>query len=223
MDNNIKENRKSFTTRLEGKFTKGEIEEIDFAYDIAKESHRTAFRDQGMRYFEHPREGCLIITDELELFDRDILISFLLHDVGEDTPMFGNLIKSYDEFVFKAEFRITKLFGSHVADTVIRLTNPQVEKVRFHSKEEAHDYYLEELKKSEDAVLCKMVDRLHNLRTLSSCKPEKIVRKIEETKTKYLPIFNSVTGIRKEYTDILLKKINDQLSELEGIYNEIKD
>lgn len=212
----IKETRGMFLERLKGKFTEEEIEEIDFAYDIAKESHRPAVRDQGMRYFEHPREGCLIITDELELFDKDILISFLLHDVGEDTPMFGNIIKSYDEFVYKAKYRINKLFGSHVADIVIRLSNPQVDNIRFHSKEEAQDFYLEELKKSEDAILCKMVDRLHNLRTLSSCKPEKVLRKIEETEKKYIPIFSSVKGEKVKYTSILLEKILEQLKELKN-------
>lgn len=214
MDITSKETRKTFLDRLEGKFTKEEIEDIEFAYDIAKESHRTAVRDQGMRYFEHPREGCLIMTDELGLFDKDILISFLLHDVGEDTPMFGNIIKSYDEFVTKAKYRITKLFGSHVSDTVIRLSSPYVDNIKFHSKEEAHKFYLEELKKSEDAVLCKMVDRLHNLRTLSSCKPEKIIRKIEETENDYMPIFRGVEGKRNEFSKILLSKIQDTLLQL---------
>ncbi len=210
------ENRKSFLERLSGILTKEDIEDIDFAYDIAKESHRTAVRDQGMRYFEHPREGCLIITDELKLFEKDILISFLLHDVGEDTPMFGNILESYDKFISKSKYRITKLFGEHVADTVIRLTNPAVDNIRFHSKEEASNYYLEELKKSEDAILCKMVDRLHNLRTLSSCTSEKILRKIEETEDKYIPIFKLVKGDKKKYTDILLEKIEAQLKILKS-------
>ena len=59
------ENRATFLKRLEGKFPKEEIENIDFAYDLAKEAHRTAVRDEGMRYFEHPRSGCLIMIDEL--------------------------------------------------------------------------------------------------------------------------------------------------------------
>ena len=43
------ENREKFFKRLEGKFSPEEIEDIDFAYDIAKEAHRPATRDEGMR------------------------------------------------------------------------------------------------------------------------------------------------------------------------------
>ena len=209
------ENRATFLKRLEGKFPKEEIENIDFAYDLAKEAHRTAVRDEGMRYFEHPRSGCLIMIDELGLYDRDLLISFLLHDIGEDTPMFGNVTKSYDVFVAKARLRLTKLFGEKVADTVIRLTKPSVENVRFNSKQETFDFYVKELAKNEDAVLLKMVDRLHNLRTLPSDKPEKIEKQIRETRDIFLPIFETVLGERKKFAEVLVTKIKEQLSVLE--------
>ena len=206
------ENRATFLKRLEGRFSEEEIENIDFAYDLAKEAHRTAVRDEGMRYFEHPRSGCLIMIDELGLYDRDLLISFLLHDVGEDTPMFGNVTKSYDVFVEKARLRLTKLFGEKVADTVIRLTKPSVENVRFNSKQETFDFYVKELAKNEDAVLLKMVDRLHNLRTLPSDKPEKIEKQLRETRDVLLPIFEAVSGERKQYAEILVNKIKEQLA-----------
>lgn len=210
------ENREAFFKRLEGKFSKEEIESIDFAYDIAKESHRPAVRDGGMRYFEHPRSGCLIMTDELGLFDRDLLISFLLHDVGEDTPMFGNITKSYDEFREKAQLRLKKVFDDKVADTVIRLTKPSIENNRFHAKQEVYDFYCAELKKNEDAILLKMVDRLHNLRTLLTNNPEKIKKQIQETRDMYLPIFETVSGERKQYAEILIAKIKQQLVTLES-------
>lgn len=215
-EQHILENRGTFLKRLEKKFSKKEIENIDFAYDLAKEAHRTAVRDEGMRYFEHPRSGCLIMTDELGLYDRDLLISFLLHDVGEDTPMFGNVTKSYDEFVRKARLRLIKLFGEKVADIVIRLTKPSVENIRFSSKQEAFDFYVKELGKNEDAVLLKMVDRLHNLRTLPADKPEKIEKQIRETREVFLPIFEAVSGERKKYAEVLAEKIKEQLAVLEA-------
>ncbi len=213
------ENRETFLKRLEKRFSQEEIEDIDFAYDIAKEAHRPAVRDEGIRYFEHPRSGCLIMTDELGLYDRDLLISFLLHDVGEDTPMLGNVTKSYDEFKRKAQLRLTKLFGEKVADTVIRLTKPSVDNIRFHNKQEVYDFYLAELVKSEEAILLKMVDRLHNLRSLQKDKPEKIERQIEETEEKYIPIFESVVGPQKEYVAMLVAKIKQQLSILKAERN----
>ena len=96
-----------------------------------------------------------------------------LRHVGEGTPMLGNVTESYDEFVQKARFRLTKLFGEKVADTVIRLTKPSVDNSRFNNKTEVYDFYLEELKKSEDAILLKMVGRLHNLRSLPGNQAEK--------------------------------------------------
>lgn len=215
-EQHILENRGTFLKRLEGRFSAEEIENIDFAYDLAKEAHRTAVRDEGMRYFEHPRSGCLIMTDELGLYDRDLLISFLLHDVGEDTPMFGNVTKLYDEFVGKARLRLIRLFGEKVADIVIRLTKPSVENIRFSSKQEAFDFYVKELPKNEDAVLLKMVDRLHNLRTLPADKPEKIEKQIRETREVFLPIFEAVSGERKKYAEVLVKKIKKQLAVLEA-------
>ena len=213
------ENRETFFKRLERRCSQEEIEDIDFAYDIAKEAHRPAVRDGGMRYFEHPRSGCLIMTDELGLHDRDLLISFLLHDVGEDTPMLGNVTESYDEFKRKAQLRLTKLFGEKVADIVIRLTKPSVDNIRFHSKQEVYDFYLAELVKSEDAILLKMVDRLHNLRSLPKDKSEKIARQIEETEEKYMPIFESVVGPQKEHASMLVAKIKQQLSILKAEQN----
>ena len=218
-EQHISENRETFLKRLEGRFSLEEIENIDFAYDLAKEAHRTAVRDEGMRYFEHPRSGCLIMTDELELYNRDLLISFLLHDVGEDTPMLGNVTKSYDEFVGKARWRLTKLFGEEVADIVIRLTKPSVENIRFSSKQETFDFYVKELAKNEDAVLLKMVDRLHNLRTLPVDKPEKIEKQIRETRDVFLPIFEAVSGERKKYAEVLVEKIKEQLMILESTQN----
>lgn len=208
---NKKENREVFLKRLEGKFSPEQIENIDFAYDIAKESHRPQSRDSGERYFEHPRAGCLIMLDELGLYDHDLLVSFLLHDTGEDTPIWGNITESYDTFAKKAHYRLTKIFNESVADTVIRLTKPAVDNKRFFNKEQVFEFYINELQESEDAVIGKMVDRLHNLRSLVGNKPEKIQKQIKETEEVYLPIFESIQGEKKEYAERLVSKINREL------------
>ena len=210
-----KENRESFLKRFKGKLSKKDLEDIDFAYDLAKEAHRPAKRvGSGERYFEHPRSGVLIMTDELGLYNRDLIISFLLHDVGEDTPMFGNITKSYDEFRNKATLRLNKLFNKKVADNVIRLSRPSVENIKFKNKTETYNFYLKELKKSEDAILLKMIDRLHNLRSLFGTSSEFKRKQVEETKSKYIKIFESVSGKNKKYTQILLKKIKKELKKL---------
>lgn len=215
---NKTENRQTFLDRLKGRFSEADINLIEFAYDLSKEAHRTQKRDRGGRYFEHPRAGCLIMMDELGLYDRDLLISFLFHDVGEDTPLIGNRVDSYEDFVTKAKFRLGLLFGQKVADTVIRLTKPEVDQIRFFTKEDCLRFYEIELSKSEEAILGKELDRLHNLRTIqgSGYKEVKIKKTIEETEVVYLPIFESIQGPLKKYSEVLTQKIKFELETLKA-------
>lgn len=214
---NKQENRKTFLKRLEGKFSPEQIENIDFAYDIAKESHRPQLRDTGERYFEHPRAGCLIMMDELNMYDYDLIISFLLHDTGEDTPIWGNISESYDQFVIKAKKRLTKIFNDKIADIVIKLTKPSVDNAKFFTKDEAFDFYINQMQTDEDVLVAKMVDRLHNLRNLIGNRPEKIQKQITETEDVYIPLFKKISGEKKEYVEKLLEKINEQLIILKSL------
>ena len=209
-----KETRTTFITRLQNHFCQSDIQLIEYAYDLSKSAHRTQNRDSGERYFEHPRAGCLILMDELGLYDRNLLIGFLLHDVGEDTALLGNVTKSYDEFVTTARFRITRSFGPDVADIVIRLTKPSVDNVRFYSKPEAFDYYISELEKNPAAIIDKLTDRLHNLRSLPGNQKGKIQRQINETESVYIPMVSLITGTYESYAKILEQKIQVELSKL---------
>lgn len=217
MSNKI-ENRKTFFDRLQGHFSQQDIDRIEFAYDMSKEAHRTQKRDRGGRYFEHPRAGCLIMMDELGFYNRDLLITFLLHDVGEDTPLLGSRVDSYDEFVRKSKFRLSLLFGEKVADTVIRLTKPEVDHIRFFSKDETFCFYNKELKESNEAIFGKELDRLHNLRTVigSGYKTVKINKVIKETEEVYIPIFESLSGCLKSYSDSLIQKIKLELNTIKA-------
>ncbi len=210
------ENRQTFLSRLQGKLTQDQINIVEFAYDLSKSAHKNSTRDTGERYFEHPRAGCLILMDELNLYEPNLIISFLLHDTGEDTPLFGNILESYDKFLETTKFRLSKVFGPEVTDITIRLTKPHTDNIRFHTKEDVMSFYLAELKKSEDAILLKSVDRLHNLRSLPRNDLEKISRQIKETEEVYLPIFRSVSGKLAPYAQIMVAKIEEQLSILKA-------
>jgi GTP pyrophosphokinase len=194
---------------------------IDFAYDLAKEAHRPQKRTTGERYFEHPRAGCLIMMDELGLYDRDLLISFLLHDVGEDTALLG-ANTSYDVFVADAQFRLELMFGKTVFETVIRLTKPFVDNVNFFSKDEVYAYYIKRLKEDPNAIFGKIIDRLHNLRSLSLDSKNKIKKQIEETELFLMPVFKLLLGesIKANYLQsqalVLLKKMDFEISRLKA-------
>ena len=212
------ENRQTFLNRLEGHFSQADIDLIEFAYDLSKEAHRTQKRDRGGRYFEHPRAGCIIMLDELKLYDKDLLVAFLFHDVGEDTPLLGNRVDSYKEFVRKAHYRLSLLFGARVADIVIRLTKPEIDQVQFFTKDETSRFYLAGLQESDGAIIDKAVDRLHNLRTIlgSGYKESKVLKTVEETEKEYLPLFSSVQGPLRPHADLLIRLINTELQTIKA-------
>ncbi|MDR2541777.1 MAG: hypothetical protein LBD11_08845 [Candidatus Peribacteria bacterium] len=210
------ENRKSFLKRLEGKVPDGELMKIEFAYDMAKSAHahKGATRDDGKtRYFEHPRQGCLVLMDELGCYDPKLLISFLFHDVGEDTPLLGNILEDYHAWVKNATFRLNQLYAN-TAPIVIALTKPAIDQKTFFSKEEVYEYYFSQLRSNENALLLKMVDRLINLRDMKSCTPEKIIKQLKETEEKYLPMFRSfIENTPNEEYKIMGRKLLEKISE----------
>jgi (p)ppGpp synthase/HD superfamily hydrolase len=212
----MKETRKTFIERITGKMTSANVDLVMFAYDLSKEAHRTHSRALGGRYFEHPRAGCLILMDELGIYDPDLLIAFLLHDVGEDSPLLGSVKGSYDEFVRTVSFRSTLIFSPRATRIIIRLTKPSIDGIRFHTKQECLDYYEQELSKDEEAQIGKATDRLHNLRTIPY--GTAWARKtIVETRSVYLPMFKKATGSSTQVILKLVEKIEAQIQILETV------
>lgn len=209
------ENRASFLERLNA-MTPEEIQTVEFAYDLAKEAHRPQFRDTGERYFEHVRKVALILMDECGVKNPNIIISALLHDSVEDSALFGNGTKAYSEWQKKASFRLTKVFNRDVAQMVVGLTKPSVDGAELRTKDEAHHFYLENLKAAPpEVMLVKMSDRLHNLRSLAEIKPQKVVKILRETTSVYLPIFETAKTTYPNETAILIGNISKVITEVE--------
>lgn len=184
----IPENRESFQKRLVA-LSETDQKLIDFAYDIAKESHRPQQRDGGERYFEHVRAVAIVLMDECKLIEPDLIIAALLHDSIEDSATFGNAKLAYTFWKAVARFRIAKAFNEHVAQIVITLTKPKVDGDEINTKEQSREIYFQNLRKAEpDALLIKMCDRLHNLRSLAGTTQEKRDRIIKETEEIYYPL-----------------------------------
>ncbi|OGF26812.1 hypothetical protein A2331_05655 [Candidatus Falkowbacteria bacterium RIFOXYB2_FULL_34_18] len=83
-------NRKDFEQLLEGKFTIQEIQMIMMAYRFSKYGHKNQLRKNGDRYFNHPREVAAIAMTEFNIFDYELIIAALLHDIPEDSHIFKN-------------------------------------------------------------------------------------------------------------------------------------
>ena len=166
------------------------------AYEFAAKCHAGQRRKSGEPYVTH----CIAaaeITVDMGL-DQDSILSALLHDTIEDTPI------SHDV--------IAKRFSPTVADLVEGVT--KLTRLQLVSKEEAQ---MESLRKmlmamSKDirVILIKMADRLHNMRTMQYQKPEKQRSKSLETMEIYAPIAHRL-GIQKvkwELEDLSLQYLD---------------
>lgn len=174
-------------------------DDILFACDLAKAGHEGQFRDGGAPYITHPVEGCVMMARDYGIQNRNLYTTFLLHDTGEDTLIFGDR-EELPWNTFKETFllRAGRIFGEPIAQTVLRLTKPPVNGTDFKSKSDTVSYYLENLETAgpsrDFAVFGKMIDRLHNLRSLLPDNPSKIRKQIAETEELLLPLFLRVAN-----------------------------
>ena len=125
---------------------------IKKAYDIADECHKGQFRKSGEPYVQHPIEVAYILA-QLHTGPSTIAAG-LVHDVIEDTDM--------------TEEKMAELLGKDVSSIVDGVT--KISKLKYMTKDKAlaHDHQKILLAMSKDirVVLVKLVDRLHNMRTL---------------------------------------------------------
>ena len=158
--------RKEFLAKLEPILSPHDLEMVETAHVLSKYGHRNQVRDDSrVRYFEHPKAVAWILINELKMNDWQTIVMALLHDVLEDSHILS-------------PYRIERNFGKEVVVDLKLLT-----------KHPKHGY-LGRLKQYGDtrAVLVKLCDRLHNMRTLAGCSKEKQKRQIAETKKYFLPL-----------------------------------
>jgi GTP pyrophosphokinase len=126
-------------------------------------------RDDGTRYFDHPKAAAWIYIDEFNGRDAELIIDILLHDLSEDAYLLST-------------YRIALNFGEARALDVRALTKlPK-------GKETTEEYLGRVVVRGTRTIMAKLCDRLHNLRTLGSTSLEKRKRTIEETRQYHVPI-----------------------------------
>lgn len=141
--------------------------------------HGSQKRASGDPYFAHPIEVAGILTDYR--LDTAAIVTALLHDVIEDTP------------VTRAE--IAELFGDEIAELVEGVTKlSRLELASEHTRQaENLRKFILAISKDVRVLMVKLADRLHNMRTLqfirSAEKRERIAR---ETLDIYAPLARSI-------------------------------
>lgn len=152
-------------------------EDIDFitrAFEFANEKHAGQVRKSGEPYINH----CLAVTYILATYESApaTLAAGFLHDTLEDCGV------TYQE--------IKNAFNEDVADIVQAVT--KIKNLPDVSSEETsastHRKLILAMAKDIRAVILKLCDRLHNMRTLQYVKTEKQIRISQETLDVYAPL-----------------------------------
>lgn len=159
---------------LEAALTPNSIERIRFAYFVSKYGHADDTREDGSRYFDHPKGAAWIYISELGGRDERTIIDVLLHDISEDTYLLS-------------PFRISQNFGEDIALDLHALTKLPKGK-RGEAKETAGDYLGRVIDRGPWAILTKLLDRLHNMRTVHARSVEKRREQVEETQDLHLKL-----------------------------------
>ena len=162
-------------TGLSGKVSTQDMDRLSTAFEFAKEAHQAQKRKSGEPYIIHPVCVARIIAEELEL-GVDPIIAAFLHDVVEDTDYTIEDIRDR--------------FGDDVAFLVGVVTKKKKDKY-VHSKQvDNFRQILASMQYDVRALLIKLADRLHNMRTLSSMRPDKQMKIAGETDYFYAPLAN---------------------------------
>lgn len=172
--------KREYMQRFEPFFGSKKMTLLRAAYALSKVGHQSQKREDGRRYFDHVRACSWIAVDELHLYDPKLHNTLLLHDIVEDT------------YLLTVE-TIDVIFQTKTAVMVNLLT---------HREGISTAQYVENLRRSERArvIGAKLIDRLHNLRTLEACSPEKRLLKIDETKEFYLPLSEHlIENVKSKY------------------------
>jgi len=187
------------------KLNEDQLKLIKKAFDVAWDAHKDQRRKSGEPYIFHPIAVAKIVAEEIGLGATSIAAA-LLHDVIEDSDY------TYED--------IEKLFGKKIADVVNGLTKISVMNNQNISVQ-SENYRKLLLTLSDDfrVILIKIADRLHNMRTLDSMRPDKQKKIASETVYIYAPMAHrlGLYNIKSELEDLSLKY------NMPEIYNEISE
>jgi guanosine-3',5'-bis(diphosphate) 3'-pyrophosphohydrolase len=168
------------------------------AYAYGMQMHDGQMRKSGEPYFTHPVAVAAILTEQQ--LDDATIVTALLHDTIEDTK------STYAE--------VERLFGHEVAelvDGVTKLTNLQLSQGQSAQAENFRKLFMA-MSKDLRVILVKLADRLHNMRTIKSMKPEKQAQKARETMEIFAPLAGrmGMQWMREELEDLSFKVLNSE-------------
>ena len=160
---------------MRSRVEEADLERIEKAYELANEAHEGQTRKSGEPYIIHPVEVAEIVAVELKL-DANTVIAAFLHDVVEDTDYTIEEIK--------------EMFGDDVAFLVDVVTKKKKDKYIMSKQLDNFKQMLDSMQYDIRAILIKLADRMHNMRTLDSMRADKQMKIAGETDYFYAPLAN---------------------------------
>ncbi len=174
-DSEIQQRAERVFAAMEPRVSAEELERIKDAFALACEAHADQWRKGGDPYIFHPIAVATIVASEMKLGANPVCAAFL-HDVVEDTPY------TIDD--------IRQRFGDDVAFLVKVVTKKDTKKYEYSKQLDNYRQLLDSVHYDIRAVLVKLADRLHNMRTQASMPPEKQMKTAGETDYFYAPLAN---------------------------------
>ena len=175
------------------------------AFNVALEAHKDMRRKSGEPYIFHPIAVARICTEEMGLGTTAIVCA-LLHDTVEDTHITLNDVE--------------EMFGLKVRTIINGLTKiPEVFDDNISLQAENFRKLILTISDDLRVAFIKIADRLHNMRTLSSMRPDKRLKICSETEFLYAPLAHRLgfNAIKNEFEDIIFKYKEPE------IYTEIEN
>ena len=187
----LQEAEKVFSS-MKPRVSERQFKQLHDAFDFAREAHKTQVRKTGEPYILHPISVAQICAEELKLDTNSVTAAFL-HDVVEDTPY---TVKD-----------ITLRFGEDVSFLVNVVTKRKKEAYKTSKQVDNYKQLLESIQYDVRALMVKLADRLHNMRTLASMKPDKQMKIAGETDYFYAPLANrlGLFSIKTELENLSFK------------------
>lgn len=178
------------------------LEIVVRAYHLAEKLHREQKRASGEPYILHPIEVARLLAGYR--MDAPTIAAALLHDTVEDTPLqLAELAEQFGDEVTLLVDGVTKLtaISSRQGREAPTPRSKQVQKA-----ENLRKIFLA-MARDLRVILIKLADRLHNLRTLGSLRPEKQRSIAQETLEIFAPIASrlGVWAMKSELEDLCFR------------------
>ena len=190
--------RRRLLAALHAQHPQTDLGAVEKAYDLAVKAHEGQLRASGEPYVTHPIAAAQILA-ELGI-DPVAVAAALLHDVPEDTEY--------------SLADVEDAFGPEIAHMVDGVTKLSKFSTHSHEQQQAENIRKMFLAMADDirVVLIKLADRLHNMRTLSSLKPEKQQRIARQTMEIYAPLAErlGIWQIKWELEDLSFKALEPE-------------